>query len=99
MKKLIVIGLLLLSVNVFSQDKNICKTNLKYQGVAIFIESEPVKEYEIINYERHRIKWFPNPGKDLERIVKKIKKRYPAAEGIIFRLNKKRRCDIIKFIE
>lgn len=79
--------------------QNEAKSNIIIRGVAIFIESEPLKEYKNLETERHRVSWYPDPSKDFEKIVKKVLKRYPNADGLIFRLNKKRRCDIIEFVE
>lgn len=98
MKKFILILLMFTAAALYSQKNSDCRTTTIIQGVSIFIESEPLNEYRILDYERHRVKWYPDPSKDLERIVKKVKKHHPTATGLIFRLNKKRRADIIEFM-
>lgn len=97
MKTTILTIILLASVSLFSQNKKQATTNIVIQGVYIFIESEPLKEYKVIDNMKFKVD-FSSPQKDFEKAVKVAKRKHPNIEALIFRLTTKHRADLIKFI-
>ncbi len=97
MKQFTIILALIITTAAFCQDKGTSTTSIRIQGVYIFIESEPNTEYEILKTERYRVDFGNDPSKDFEKVIKKAKKDFPELDALIFRLNKKRRADLIKF--
>jgi hypothetical protein len=58
----------------------------KYQGLYMFIESEPVLEYELLGTVKLGVTWIGTIDEIKERMTKKAKKKFPEGDGLIFYL-------------
>ena len=73
-------------------------TNIKVMGVDIFVGCKPLNKYSVIDQEKIKIEWNRNPYHDLEKAVKKAKKKNPQITGIIFYLSTKHIAEYIVFL-
>jgi hypothetical protein len=67
------------------------------QGLYIFMLSKPVAEYEYLGSVKKSLAWTGQPEEMLNSMIKKVKKDYPDANGIIFTSVNMERADAIKF--
>lgn len=65
-----------------SNNKSKALVNI-YQGVKIFLDSEPLTEYEVIGSINKLLSWTGSLSEYRNGIVKKTRKKYPNAEGVI----------------
>lgn len=58
------------------------------QGIYLFSDSKPVREYEYLGSEKINFNLFGSGKYDdvRDKLIKKIKKEYPKANGVIFHL-------------
>lgn len=65
-------------------DKALAKVN-REQGYYIFIQCTPVAEYEVLGtVKKTGIVWSGSPEEMYKIIIRRTKKEYPKADGIIF---------------
>lgn len=69
------------------------------QGVAIFMLSKPTSDYEYLGSVKKAAAWTGQPSEMLSGVLKKLKKEYPQADGIIFTSIDMDKADAIKFKE
>lgn len=67
------------------------------QGISLFCFSKPVAKYTYLGSVKIKVVWTGQPEEMLNITLKKIKKDYPAAEGIIFTTINMDQADVIKF--
>ena len=67
------------------------------QGIFIFIKSKPISEYQYLGSVSKSIALSGSPDEMLKSLIKKCKKEYPGADGIIFTSNDMDKADCIKF--
>ncbi len=67
------------------------------EGYYIFLLSKPVKAYEYIGTVKTGATWSGKPEQNLKSILKRVKKDYPKADGIIFQDVSMEKVDAIKF--
>jgi hypothetical protein len=102
MKKVLIITVLLLTIffieaqtNILPK-KNIAEVN-QVQGVYLFIMSKPVREYTYLGSTKIKVVWTGDPVEMINVTLKKLKKDYPTADGIIFTTMQMNQGDVIKF--
>ena len=104
MKKIIFSILVIVAVgfstNHYTSDKATATVN-QVQGVYIFIDSKPVAEYQFLGTVDTKGIISGNPQYTVvrDKLLKRIKKDWPAADGVIFSFNAGGRdhADAIKF--
>jgi len=69
------------------------------QGYYIFIQAKPLCKYDYLGSVSKGLAWSGGPEEMLNSIVKKVKKEYPTAEGIVFTSSSMDKADAIKFKE
>ena len=69
------------------------------QGVSIFIMSKPTQPNEYLGTVKVGVTWSSKPEEQLSNILKKLKKEYPTADGIVFTSIDMQKADAIKFKE
>jgi len=98
---LFIIFLLLVSFTANYEPRNSTAEVEQVQGCYIFIDSRPVKEYKYLGTCKYTIAWVGSGQyQDVRnRLIKRIKKEYPEADGIIFHFHDggEDRADAIKF--
>jgi len=77
-------------------DKTAAKVS-QLQGLSIFILSTPAATYDYLGSETKKISITGEPGEMLNSMIKKIKKNYPTADGVIFTDVAMKKGDAIKF--
>lgn len=108
MKKIslgILIGLsltLLIAFSTATQEiKNSTAEVNQIEGVLIFTDCKPVKQYEYLGTVKSNTGGFGNPQYEgvRNRLIKKVKNEYPQADGAIMYLNygQADKADAIKF--
>jgi hypothetical protein len=65
------------------------------EGLYIFVESKPIAPTDYLGTVKAGVTWSGDFKEVIAKLVKKAKKEYPAAEGIIF--NGDEKADVIKF--
>lgn len=99
MKKIIIclmaVGLLVCSFKVL--DTKASATVNQIEGLYIFIQSKPASEYDYMGSVVKGTAWSGKPEEMLNAIIKKVKKEYPQATGVIFTNNDMDKADAIKF--
>ncbi|GIV26866.1 MAG: hypothetical protein KatS3mg027_0680 [Bacteroidia bacterium] len=60
----------------------------QYEGLYVFVDSKPVREYEYLGTEKVVLTFGSGQYRDIrDKLIKKVKKEYPQANGIIFHFN------------
>lgn len=98
MKKIILI--FAVSILVFSFTEIINKNSAmvdQEQGIYIFVKSKPTFQYKYLGSLTIDISLTGQPNEMLKTMLKKTKKQYPQADGIIFTSNDMDKVDCIKF--
>ena len=67
------------------------------QGVYIFILCKPSAEYEYLGSIQQKAAWTGQPSEMLSGMLKKLKKEYPEANGIIFTSLDMDKADCVRF--
>lgn len=67
------------------------------QGLYIFILSKPTAEYEYLGSVKKSVAWTGKPEEMLNSMIKKVKKDYPNADGIVFTSVNMDKADAINF--
>ena len=67
------------------------------QGVYIFMYSKPNAEYTYLGSIKIKTAWSGQPEEMLNITLRKLKKDYPGADGIIFTSAQMEMIDVIKF--
>jgi hypothetical protein len=67
------------------------------QGVYIFIHSKPVLEYEYKGTCKLGVTWSGKASEAINGMIKKVKKDFPEADGIIFTDENLWQADAVKF--
>lgn len=79
-------------------DYSMAKIGKKTQGVYIFINAEPVQQYDFIATVEVSDFWAKRtPQEAYERLITKSKNKYPNFNGIIFHNDDFHKADLIKF--
>jgi hypothetical protein len=68
-------------------------------GLHVFIHSKPMKKYETIGSISPVAVWSDAADKMIDFMIKKGKKDYPTANGIIFTKDDMSKADLIKLAE
>tara|TARA_R110002126_G_scaffold289552_4_gene444722 strand:+ start:1262 stop:1756 length:495 start_codon:yes stop_codon:yes gene_type:complete len=102
MKKTILISLTVLLTTIYysqnNTDYSLAKSGIRISGMYVFIGCEPANEYDYAgDIKVNDFAWTKTTY--FEKIVKKAKKKYPAANGIIYRQNTPKKAEIITFRE
>lgn len=102
MKKLLIpiiaIAVLASAFTLVDSDKE--KANVEQMdGLYIFIKSKPVAENDYLGSVKKSLALTGNPEEMLNSMIKKVKKEYPSADGIIFTSVSMDKADAIKFKE
>lgn len=95
-------GFLIITILAFSGKKHIAKKTdaevERIQGMCVFIYSKPTTEYTYLGSVS-----APPGGTGasalVNHLIKKGKKRYPSADGIIFTDEKLHKVDLIQFVK
>lgn len=69
------------------------------QGIHLFFMCKPVTPYTYLGSVKIKIVWSGRPDEMVDVALKKIKKEYPTADGIIFTTALMDQIDAIKFKE
>lgn len=69
------------------------------QGVYIFMLSKPTVAYDYLGSVKKGAAWSGQPSEMLSGVLKKVKKDYPKADGLIFTTLDMDKADAIKFKE
>ena len=77
--------------------KNTTAEANQMQGITLFCLSKPVAKYTYLGSVKIRVAWTGQPEEMLNIALRKIKKDYPAAEGVIFTTPNMDQADVIKF--
>ena len=101
MKK--IVGLLavavLMSVSAFSQKPTYYAKVKKLEGIYLYVSSEPVEDYEILGtLQKKGLFWTGSFSEITNFFLKKCKKEYPKANGIIFSLSENDRRAVAIYI-
>ena len=67
------------------------------EGLYIYILCTPVNEFQIIGSDEKHFVLSGNPSELIKSFIKRTKKDYPNANGIIFSTYNLDKCQIIKF--
>lgn len=67
------------------------------EGIYIFMLSKPVAQYEYLGSVKKTVSWSGEPEEMLNGIIKKVKKEYPRAQGIVFTSVDMNKADAIIF--
>ncbi|MFN4247552.1 MAG: hypothetical protein ACK4EY_07500 [Flavipsychrobacter sp.] len=92
--------LLLVSFTASYEPRNSTAEVEQVQGCYIFIDSRPVKEYKYLGTVKSTFSWGSGQYQDVrDKLIKRIKKEYPEADGIIFHFHDggQDRADAIRF--
>ena len=77
-------------------DKSSAKVD-QQQGLYIFLLSKPVADFEYLGSVKKSIGWTGQPEEMLNSIIKKVKKEYPKADGVVFTTIAMDKADAIQF--
>lgn len=69
------------------------------EGLYVFIKSKPTAENDYLGSVKKSLALTGNPEEMLNAMIKKVKKEYPNADGIIFTSVSMDKADAIKFKE
>ena len=102
MKTKLFIGLMVAGIFLtafkFLADKGAATVEQK-EGLYIFICSKPTAEYEYLGSVKKSMALSGQPAEMLNSMIKKVKKDYPKADGIIFTSPDMDKADAIQFKE
>jgi hypothetical protein len=79
-----------------ASDSNARATANKQEGVYLFMHSKPAAAYDYLGTVKVAVVWKNDPASMLRVIIRKVKKKYPGAEGIIFNADMDN-VDVIRF--
>lgn len=66
------------------EDKGLARVN-RYQGYYIFVQSQPINEYDVLGtVKKTGIVWTGYPDEMFNTLIRRMKRDYPIADGIIF---------------
>ena len=97
---LIIVAFVLTSFAIGYEPKNSTAEVEQIQGCYIFVDSRPIKKYEYLGTCKYTIALASTQYQSVrDKLIKKIKKEYPDADGIIFHFHDggQDRADAIKF--
>ena len=95
MKKILFLSLFLLPVLCSAQTKATATVD-RSDGLYIFVMSLPETPYTSLGTVKKALAWTGQPSEMLADQVKKVKKQFPEAEGIIFNIDMDK-AEAIKF--
>ena len=97
MKKslIIIAAIAMLSFVILSEKNN--ATVEQREGLYIFMLSKPTAEYNYMGSIDKKVSWSGKPEEMLNTMVKKARKEYPSAQGIIFTSIAMDKADVIQF--
>jgi|GEM_PF-3290173 hypothetical protein len=93
---LIVMYFLLSSMGIIPEKNNAAEVN-QIDGMYIFIECKPTADYKFLGSEKKSVTWSGSGKESIRGVIKKIRKNYPEADGIIFESIDLDKGDAIKF--
>ena len=98
--KKIVLGLIIstffLTAFRITGDKSSATVDQK-EGLYIFILNKPTTQYEYLGSVKKILAWSGKPEEMLNSMIRKVKKEYPKADGIIFTNIDMDKADAIQF--
>ena len=89
--------LMIMSSNRQSTETNASAVVEQREGFYIFHMSKPVRPYTYLGTEKKGIAWNGTPEEMLDAAIKKIRRNYPTADGIIFTTTGMSQAEAIKF--
>ncbi len=99
MKKIVlglIISAFLLTAFTITGDKSSASVDQK-EGLYIFILNKPTSQYEYLGSVKKVLVLTGKPEEMLNSMIRKVKKEYPKAEGIIFTSLDMDKADAIQF--
>lgn len=93
---LAIMAVFLVAFQAPSVDNSLASVNQK-EGLYLFNHSKPVNEYEYLGSVQMKLAWSGKPEEMLKGMLKRVKKDYPKADGLIFTTVHMDRADAIKF--
>jgi len=81
---LLLMYFLLMSAGIIPEGKSSSAEVNQIDGLYIFIESKPTNEYKFLGSEKKSITWTGSGKESIRGVIKKIKKNFPEADGVIF---------------
>jgi hypothetical protein len=84
------------------ENKNANSQVEQKEGILIFSYSKPTSSYRVIGTAKPNLLGSSDCGSLIDQLVKKIKKRYPTAQGLIILIDeysKFKDCEVIEFIK
>lgn len=94
--RIAVITLLSILLLSFTDDKGKATVD-QQQGIYIFVLSKPAAEYEYLGTEVVKVTWTGVGSEVFNKMLQKVKKDYPNAQGLIFTSMDLDRADVIRF--
>jgi hypothetical protein len=91
-----IVSLAFLTSFTIISDKGSASVDQK-EGLYIFILSKPTVEYDYLGSVTKLLAWSGQPEEMLNSMIKKVKKAYPKANGIIFTNIAMDKADAIEF--
>lgn len=67
------------------------------EGICLFVFCKPLREYEYLGSIKQKVAWTGQPNEMIAIMIKKVKKQYPEADGIIFTDEYMGEIDVVKF--
>jgi hypothetical protein len=86
---LVVLAAFFISFKIVTYEPKLATAEVnQMQGIYIFVDSKPVREYDYIGTEKVAMSMGSGQYRDIrDKLIKKVKKEYPNANGIIFYFN------------
>lgn len=102
MKRALMVSIIILSAHLgFAQTPELPKKNVaevnQVQGVFLFMMSKPLHEYDYLGSTKIKVVWTGQPEEMINITLKKLKKDYPTADGLIFTTMNMDQADVVKF--
>ncbi|GAB4457020.1 MAG: hypothetical protein OHK0036_20720 [Bacteroidia bacterium] len=84
-----VIVLIMFSFKTISYEPKLNTAEVEqFEGIYVFVDSKPVREYDYLGTEKVVFTLGSGQYRDIrDKLIKKVKKEYPQANGIIFHFN------------
>jgi len=101
-KKIVILSFVIIITTAFvvqtTTDRSIAQAE-QQQGIYIFMLSKPAAAYDYQGSIKKTLAWTGQPAEMLNSMIKKCKKDFPTANGIIFTSIDMGKADCIKFKE
>jgi len=99
MKKILLVAIIaFFTLSSFRMPDDKGKANVEQQeGIYLFMYSKPNAEYEYLGTIKIKAVWTGQPAEMLNIALRKMKKEFPLANGIIFNADNMDKADVIRF--